>query len=181
MWKIDKTFEFAYGHRVHTQTLNGEYADDLKCACRHLHGHEGKVMVYLSADTLDKTGMVTDFRHLEWLKKWINKYVDHKFVLDISDPLYNKMVGVDKTLIPVYVPNTEYIAGYEVDLTNIVPNTPDYEYYEGFLIVNFVPTSENLSQWLGKIVDAKMKLLNVSVVQIDWWETPKSKSTWLSI
>lgn len=179
MWKIDKTFEFAYGHRVHTQTLNGKYADDLKCACRHLHGHEGKVQVFLSSDKLDNTGMVTDFRHLEWLKKWINKNIDHKFILDRKDPLYSKMIG-DKSLIPIYVTDTLLIAGWEIDLTGIEPNTPEYEYYEGFLIVNFVPTSENLSAWLGKLVDEKMKLLNVSTVQIDWWETPKSRSTWIA-
>ena len=81
---IDKTFEFAYGHRVWTQQLNGEYAADLKCACRHLHGHEGKMQVYLKSPSgqLDPTGMVTDFRHLEWLKKWINTYIDHQFVID---------------------------------------------------------------------------------------------------
>ena len=58
-WIIDKTFEFCYGHRVHTQTLNGKYAADLKCACRHLHGHEGKMQVFLTADKLDATGMIT--------------------------------------------------------------------------------------------------------------------------
>ena len=62
---IDKTFEFCYGHRVWTQKLNGEYAADLKCACRHLHGHEGKMQVFLKSPsgTLDPTGMVTGFGH----------------------------------------------------------------------------------------------------------------------
>lgn len=177
MWKIDKTFEFCYGHRVYTQTLNSKYADDLKCACRHLHGHEGKVQVFLSADKLDDTGMVTDFRHLEWLKKWINLYIDHKFLLAKNDPLYYKMIG-DVELIPVYVTDTNFIAGYEINLSNIEPNTPEYEYLEGFLIVDFVPTSEHLSAWMGKLVDEKMKHLGVNTVQIDWWETPKSRSTW---
>ena len=174
-WIIDKTFEFCYGHRVHTQVLNGEYAADLKCACRHLHGHEGKMQVFLTADNLDNTGMVTDFRHLEWLKKWINEYIDHQFVLDKSDPLYDKIVG-DRGLIPVLVPNTDYIAGWQLDLTGLDPNTPEYEYYEGFMIVNFVPTSENLSSWMAELVDVKMSKLNVTVDHIDWWETPKSRS-----
>lgn len=179
MWKIDKTFEFAYGHRVYTQTLNAKYADDLKCACRHLHGHEGKVHVFLSSDKLDNTGMVTDFRHLEWLKKWINLYIDHKFILAKADPLYQKMIG-DKKLVPVYVTDTTLVAGYEVDLTDVEINTPEYEYFEGFLIVDFVPTSENLSQWIGKLVNEKMQNLGVKTVQIDWWETPKSRSTWIA-
>jgi len=175
-WIIDKTFEFCYGHRVWTQKLNGEYAADLKCACRHLHGHEGKLQVYITGDGLDNTGMVTDFRHLEWLKKWINENVDHQFVIDISDPLYDQIVGNGKILIPIYVPETYLIAGYKVKLDDIEPGTPEYEYYEGFFIVDFVPTSENLSQWMAELVDEKMSKLGVRVHHIDWWETPKSRS-----
>ena len=178
-WIIDKTFEFCYGHRVWTQKLNGEYAADLKCACRHLHGHEGKLQVYLTnaadGNKLDPTGMVTDFRHLEWLKKWINENIDHQFIIDRHDPLYNQIVG-DRKLDVVHVPNTEYFAGYKVDLTGLEPNTPEYEYYEGFFVVEFVPTSENLSSWMAELVNVKMSPLGVKVHHIDWWETPKSRS-----
>lgn len=181
---IDKTFEFCYGHRVHTQTLNGEYAADLKCACRHLHGHEGKLQVFLRRrsfngnNELDATGMVTDFRHLEWLKKWINENIDHQFILDRADPLYKSMLGGEE-LVPVYIPDTDVVAGYKVDLTDHTPNTPQYEYFEGFLVVDFVPTSENLSAWMAKLVEAKMSKLGVWVEKIDWWETPKSRSTYI--
>ena len=179
-WVIDKTFEFCYGHRVHTQTLNGEYAADLKCACRHLHGHEGKMQVFLKSPTgqLDPTGMVTDFRHLEWLKKWINEHIDHQFILDRNDPLYKSMLGGEE-LVPVLIPDTDKVAGYKVDLTDHKPNTPEYEYFEGFLVVDFVPTSENLSSWMAELVEAKMSKLGVTVAQIDWWETPKSRSTFI--
>jgi 6-pyruvoyltetrahydropterin/6-carboxytetrahydropterin synthase len=177
-WIIDKTFEFCYGHRVHTQTLNGEYAADLKCACRHLHGHEGKLQVYLTGDGLDNTGMVTDFRHLEWLKKWINENIDHQFILDRKDPLYNTMLP-EVELVPVLIPGTDYLAGWKIDLTNITPNTPEYEYLEGFLVVDFVPTSEHLSSWMANLVEVKMSALNVRVERIDWWETPKSRSSFI--
>lgn len=174
-WIIDKTFEFCYGHRVWTQKLNGEYAADLKCACRHLHGHEGKMMVHLTSDTLDDTGMVTDFRHLEWLKKWINSYIDHQFIIDKSDPLYGQIVG-NRNLIPVLVPGTDHVAGWHLDLTGLEENTPEYEYYEGFMVVDFVPTSERLSAWMADLVQAKMSKLGVTVASIEWWETPKSRS-----
>ena len=177
-WIIDKTFEFCYGHRVWTQKLNGEYAADLKCACRHLHGHEGKMQVFLTAPTLDQTGMVTDFRHLEWLKKWINENIDHQFILDQSDPLYHQIISDRRDLIPVKVPGTEFVAGWKLNVDDYDPNTPLYEYYEGFLIVDFVPTSENLSSWMADIVEEKMKQLNVKVHHIDWWETPKSRSVY---
>ena len=175
---IDKTFEFCYGHRVWTQKLNGEYAADLKCACRHLHGHEGKLQVYLTCDGLDNTGMVTDFRHLEWLKKWINENIDHQFILDRKDPLYSNMLP-EVELVPVLIPGTEYLAGWKVDLTNFTLNTPQYEYFEGFLIVDFVPTSEHLSSWMANLVEVKMSALNVRVDRIDWWETPKSRSSFI--
>jgi 6-pyruvoyltetrahydropterin/6-carboxytetrahydropterin synthase len=174
-WIIDKTFEFCYGHRVHTQTLNGEYAADLKCACRHLHGHEGKMQVHLTAPQLDHTGMVTDFRHLEWLKKWINTFIDHQFIIDKNDPLYGKIIG-DRGLVPVLVPETDFVAGWHLDLTDLEPNTPEYEYYEGFMVVDFVPTSEKLSEWMANLVEVKMKKLGVTVDNIEWWETPKSRS-----
>lgn len=179
-WVIDKTFEFCYGHRVWTQKLNGEYAADLKCACRHLHGHEGKMQVFLRSANgqLDSTGMVTDFRHLEWLKQWINTYIDHQFILDKSDPLYDNIIG-NRDLIPVLVPNTTHVAGWHLDLSGLEENTPEYEYYEGFMIVDFVPTSENLSAWMAELVEKKMQNLGVWVDKIDWWETPKSRSTFI--
>ena len=176
-WIIDKTFEFCYGHRVWTQKLNGEYAADLKCACRHLHGHEGKLQVYLTGDGLDATGMITDFRHLEWLKKWINTYIDHQFVIDKSDPLYGQIVG-NRALVPVMVPDTDFVAGWHLDLTGLEENTPEYEYYEGFMVVDFVPTSEHLSAWMADVVNVKMGKLGVRVDHIDWWETPKSRSVY---
>ena len=46
------------------------------------------------------------------------------------------------------------------------------------MIVNFVPTSENLSAWMAGIVDIKMAPLGVKVHHIDWWETPKSRSVY---
>ena len=179
-WVIDKTFEFCYGHRVWTQYLNGTFSDDLKCACRHLHGHEGKVQVFLTGDKLDNTGMVTDFRHLEWLKKFINSCIDHQFIIDRHDPLFDKIVGNDKVLIPVTLPgHADYVVGHNVDITGMTPGTPDYEYYEGLFIVNFVPTSEQLSKWIADFTDFKMKALNVAVSQVDWWETPKSRSCYV--
>jgi 6-pyruvoyltetrahydropterin/6-carboxytetrahydropterin synthase len=179
-WIIDKTFEFCYGHRVWTQKLNGEYAADLKCACRHLHGHEGKMQVYLTGPDLDPTGMITDFRHLEWLKKWINTYIDHQFIIDRNDPLYDRLVGNDTPLAQIYVPETEYIAGYHIDpLYYEDLDSHDYEMFEGFMIVDFVPTSENLSKWMADLVEVKMSKLGVTVHHIDWWETPRSRSQYI--
>ena len=52
MWEISKEFDFCYGHRVWSQSLNVEFSLDSCLMCRHLHGHQGKAIVYLKSDTL---------------------------------------------------------------------------------------------------------------------------------
>ena len=52
------------------------------------------------------------------------------------------------------------------------------EYYDGFLVVDFPPTSENLSKWMFDIVQKKMSELGISVSKVTWHETPKSVSTY---
>lgn len=175
-WKISKEFNFAYGHRVWVQKLESEFSLDRQCVCRHLHGHEAEVHVHLVGDKLDSQGMVTDFLHLSWLKKFFDETVDHKFILDMNDPLFANMVHSPKKLVPVYVPDTEHLAGHLIDMadTGITPGTPEYEYYESFFIVDFIPTSENLSKWVYDLVTPKMARLGVKVGEVEWWETKKS-------
>ncbi len=86
-WEIAKQFDFCYGHRVWSQTLDVEFSMDSCLACRHLHGHQGRLMVYLSSDKLEN-GMVTDFHHLNWFKHFLDSTLDHKFIIDINDPLF---------------------------------------------------------------------------------------------
>ena len=170
---ISKALEFCYGHRVWTQVLNAEFANDLKCACRHLHGHEGKVEVYLESFSGALTsGMVTDFRHLEWLKQFLNTYIDHQFIMDANDPLLPFFGSIETS--PIHV--GAHFVGKRVITTS--ENNAVTEMFEGLTIVNFTPTSENLAKWLCDLVTYKMKSLGVKCVQVDWWETPKSKSTY---
>ena len=172
-WKISKEFDFCYGHRVWSQTLNTEFSLDGCLKCRHLHGHQGKILVYLEASEL-KDGMVTDFKHLNWFKQFIDDVLDHKFILDINDPLFS-------TLLP-HINKNELIKfdeGYSlVNLTKFSNEEIHIkELYEGYIIVDFVPTSENLSAWFLKIVQKKMDKLGIKVSHVEFLETPKSKST----
>lgn len=180
MWKISKQFNFAYGHRVWVQKLEKEFALERKCVCRHLHGHEAEVHVHLQGEELDAQGMVTDFLHLSWLKKFFDDTVDHKFIIDHSDPLFVKIVGGTVSLIPVFVPDTDYIVGHVPDLTELkgifAEDDPHLEYMESFFIVDFIPTSENLSKWVYELATVKMRKLGVYVSEVEWWETPKSCS-----
>jgi 6-pyruvoyltetrahydropterin/6-carboxytetrahydropterin synthase len=86
IWQISKEFDFCYGHRVWSQQLEPEFSLTGCLACRHLHGHQGKVIVYLQSTEL-KDGMVTDFHHLNWFKQFLDTTLDHKFIIDINDPL----------------------------------------------------------------------------------------------
>ena len=42
------------------------------------------------------------------------------------------------------------------------------------VVVDFVPTSENISSWILQIAQKKMQKLGVEVVAVEFWETPKS-------
>ena len=170
MWEISKEFDFCYGHRVWSQSLNTEFSLDGCLMCRHLHGHQGKVIVYLKSDTLE-SGMVTDFKHLNWFKKFLDDVLDHKFIIDINDPLFEILLpSIEKKDL------ISFEEGYKrVNLSDF--KNEILELYESYIIVDFVPTSENISAWLLKIVQEKMKKIDIKVSKIEFLETPKTKST----
>lgn len=179
MWTITKQFDFCYGHRVWSQSLNAKFSLDNCLKCRHLHGHGGIINISLQADVL-KDGMVTDFKHTNFFKKWLDDVLDHKFIMDREDPLL-------KFEVPVLFDSEGYL-----DLSRLNFHEEGYytikeefykhheqclqEKYEGMVIVNFVPTSENLSQWVYTIVQEKMNELGVKVSGVQFFETPKSQS-----
>ena len=172
-WQISKQFDFCYGHRVWSQELNTEYSLDDCLMCRHLHGHQGKVLVHMESENLEN-GMVTDFKHLNWFKKFLDDTIDHKFIIDINDPLF-------PTLLPHYKDKKNLVKmkeNYLIPDLNLVKNEEVQirEMYEGFIIVDFVPTSENLSAWLLKIVQKKMARIGIKVSHLEYFETPKSRS-----
>lgn len=187
-WAIDKTFEFCYGHRVHTQVLDDRFSDNLLCACRHLHGHEAKVQVFLEDTSLNPQGMVVDFRNTEWLKRFFNEHIDHQFIMDAHDPLLDHILntalaaGGSITPEPVYLASAnsadtdKMFIGYKALFNGMSQALA--EMFNGLLIVDFVPTSEYLSRWVHSLVNFKMEPLGVRCSRVDWWETPKSRSSY---
>ena len=170
MHRITKEFGLDYGHRVHNQTLNKEYSIDDCLVCRHLHGHRMTVFVELEAEELTD-GMVTDFKHLNWFKDWLDAVIDHKFLIDIDDPMFERITG--RTV--------EHVSwGYRTH--GFFPLKPgddlNNEITESFVVVDFVPTSENISKWLYDIVATRMKPLGVKVSKITMMETPKSQAVY---
>lgn len=189
MYKIGKQFDFCYGHRVWSQELIEGYSEDMCLACRHLHGHQGKIIVYLEnmedSNRLER-GMVTDFKHLGWFKRWVDDVLDHKFIMDINDPLLPHEVPF------IFGPDNEinFVDGYLEKNENgfyTIPHQlllglprPLIEKYEGMIFVDFIPTSENLSKWLCDVVNMKMNKIGIKCTQIQFYETPKSESNYFS-
>jgi 6-pyruvoyltetrahydropterin/6-carboxytetrahydropterin synthase len=48
------------------------------------------------------------------------------------------------------------------------------EKYEGLILVDFVPTSENLCKWWHEVANKMLNDLGIEVVAVEYWETPKS-------
>lgn len=184
MYIIHKEFDFCYGHRVHNQSLNSDLSLDSCLVCRHFHGHQGKISVHLQADEL-KDGMVTDFKHLNWFKKWIDDVLDHKMILDINDPALKTFFPLFNYLdFPSRGETVDHLCQYHSDgyftvWMDHLETFPLYEFeiYEGLVLVPFVPTSENLSKWLFEIVDKKIGHL-CKVAHVEFKETPKTSSTY---
>jgi 6-pyruvoyltetrahydropterin/6-carboxytetrahydropterin synthase len=189
MYKIGKQFDFCYGHRVWSQELIEGYSEDMCLACRHLHGHQGKIIVFLenmeNSSKLER-GMVTDFKHLGWFKKWVDVVLDHKFIMDINDPLRDKLFplthfnkGDNEKFDKLFQYNDE---GYMNLWSDVYKNLSksEIEMYEGLIFVDFVPTSENLSKWLCDVVNKKMNKIGIKCTHIQFFETPKSESNYFS-
>jgi 6-pyruvoyltetrahydropterin/6-carboxytetrahydropterin synthase len=78
MFRVTREITFCYGHRL--LEYNGK--------CRHLHGHNGKAVISLASDHLDRLGMVVDFTHLKRIVGgWIDETLDHKMLLHRDDPV----------------------------------------------------------------------------------------------
>lgn len=78
MFRVTKEIHFCYGHRLL------DYAGK----CRHLHGHNGRAVIALEAESLDALGMVTDFSVIKQvLGKWIDDALDHRMLLHKNDPI----------------------------------------------------------------------------------------------
>ena len=78
MFKVTRQIDFCYGHRL----LNYEGK------CRHLHGHNGRAVITIQAETLDRRGMVMDFSDIKKdVSTWIDENLDHRMILNQSDEI----------------------------------------------------------------------------------------------
>lgn len=73
MYFVSKRMEIAGAHFLEL---------DYESKCNNLHGHNWIVMVYCKSETLDKNGMVYDFKHI---KNKIMDQLDHKYLNEVVD------------------------------------------------------------------------------------------------
>lgn len=109
MFSVTREIPFCYGHRLL----------DYDGKCRHLHGHNGKAVITLAADALDRLGMVVDFSRLKRVVgSWIDEQLDHKMLLHKDDPILSFLREQGE---PVFVldvnPTAENIARLIFDYT----------------------------------------------------------------
>ena len=172
MYTIDKEFNWEMGHRVWSQKLDSKYSIDNLCKCRFYHGHGYRAKIGLKTESL-KNGMVTDFKHFNFIKEIIDNYFDHKFMIDKNDPNLNMVFPQYKNLEGI-----SYDGFFEYFKAPQNSTELEKEHIEAFVVVDFVPTSENICKMLYKLIHFKMQdLLKVEgccMAFVELWETPKS-------
>ena len=100
--RVAKILSFSYGHRLVNY-------DGL---CKNLHGHNARVEIELEADVLNKLGMVVDFVEIkEKLKNWIDENLDHRMLINKSDPWLATLQKLDPSVKAVpFNPTAENLA-----------------------------------------------------------------------
>ena len=109
MYQVTRQIDFCYGHRL----LNYEGK------CKHLHGHNGCVVITIESDQLDERGMVMDFSDIKQVvSTWIDDTLDHRMILCRDDPAVPLLQALGE---PIYLlkenPTAENIARLIFDFT----------------------------------------------------------------
>jgi 6-pyruvoyltetrahydropterin/6-carboxytetrahydropterin synthase len=172
-WTIDKSFSFEMGHRVWAQKLDRpDLSISTSEACKHLHGHSYEIKVFLSADNLDQSAMVTDFKNLNFMKEFVDDVLDHKFMIDVNDPNFERITGC--RMLPTDFEDTFTNLGAKLyDAIDDVAEPDRMLHLDSFIVVNFVPTSENICKHLYEYAKKRIGEL-AEVTALELWETKKS-------
>jgi 6-pyruvoyltetrahydropterin/6-carboxytetrahydropterin synthase len=117
MYRVSRQIDFCYGHRL----------VGYEGPCRHLHGHNGRVLITMQAAELDDLGMVLDFSAIKrTVSEWIDRHLDHRMVLHRDDPLARLLEEAGEPLLLMSVnPTAENLARliYQVAADQTLPVT----------------------------------------------------------
>ncbi|MDQ7038410.1 MAG: 6-carboxytetrahydropterin synthase [Aquificota bacterium] len=155
-WEISKTFRFEAGHRVWKQNLTSGRGSEFTKEkpvnkCINLHGHSYVLEVTVGSDTLTDQEMVMDFYHVKNALKDLIDTIDHSFIIDVNDPMYE-------------------------DLKRVAEKYGAFKIFP----VDFCPTAEALAKFFYDFLTERLKevglLGEVKVVKVVLWETATSKA-----
>ncbi|MFO1021877.1 MAG: 6-carboxytetrahydropterin synthase [Planctomycetales bacterium] len=102
MFRVTQEIDFCYGHRL----LNYEGK------CKHLHGHNGRLLIVLEGEHLDDRGMLVDFTDIKkGIRTWVDNELDHRMILNRNDSIIPYLKSINE---PMYLidenPTAENIA-----------------------------------------------------------------------
>jgi len=108
MYTIKKEFCFSAGHRL--TELPPEHP------CSKIHGHNYVVTMELKSKTLDRVGMVMDYRRLESVKQYIDSALDHKLLNDVL-PFNPTAENIAMYIYELFKETIPYLTAVEVSET----------------------------------------------------------------
>jgi 6-pyruvoyltetrahydropterin/6-carboxytetrahydropterin synthase len=117
--------------------------------------------------------MVTDFKNLNFMKEFVDGVLDHKFMIDVNDPNFQIITGCD--LHETHDDGTQGAVNF-TNLGTLRPSTNNDAvqlHRNSFVLVDFVPTSENICKYLKLYAQERIGDF-ATVTAVELWETKKS-------
>jgi 6-pyruvoyltetrahydropterin/6-carboxytetrahydropterin synthase len=166
MINIQKSYSFCYGHRV----WNQELTNNAVCKCVMMHGHTSKIDIKLTAPELLRN-MVVDFNELKPFKQWLDETLDHRFLMDIKDPLLDRWLMMLGLTLDGFQCFGDY---WKVSTINPWWDDAMLEMADSLVLIEGVPTSERLVLLVEGVVEGFVKPFGCEVVSVRWWESETS-------
>jgi len=152
VFKIAKTFEVEYGHRLSKHPEK----------CRFPHGHSLKIEVVARGRLLDENDMICDYKALKMLVVDLVDRLDHAMALNSEDPQLEDLqaIGERVLLFDGQDPTTEVLVRWlydkiseriQADGTVTSPTGATYEVPEGLRLerVRVWETSTSWAEYVG--------------------------------
>ena len=109
-------------------------------------------------------------KNLNFMKQFVDDVLDHKFMIDINDPNFKLITGQDW---PISQP-TPFVNFTNFGSYNWIGLTDGEKLHiNSFVLVDFVPTSENICKYLFEYAQSRIGSI-ATVTAVELWETAKS-------
>ena len=107
------------------------------------------------------------------MKEFVDNVLDHKFMIDVNDPNFELVTGYNLAQL-----QKEFSFPVPKNFTNLGIHAPHTNqaiqlHRNSFVLVDFVPTSENICKYLYKYAQERIGDF-AKVTAVELWETKKS-------